>query len=165
MAYLFNRSCFSFRVIPSVALIFDLGVHPGCKINVFHSVDFQTTHIRIPRELVINTASWAPPQTAWIKISWEWGSGMYLFYKLPNNTYVHSKLKLKGLGQWVSTGASSARTPLPQGYLAGSGDIVAAVTQRGALVASSRWRLGMLLDILQCAGRPHHKEWSGSKCQ
>lgn len=33
MAYLFNRSCFSFRVIPSVALIFDLGTHPGCKID------------------------------------------------------------------------------------------------------------------------------------
>lgn len=40
-AYLFNWSCFGFELILSVALIFDLGVHPGCKSIVFQSVDFR----------------------------------------------------------------------------------------------------------------------------
>lgn len=41
MAHLFNWVCFGFKLWLSLALIFDLGMHPGCEINVFHSVDFR----------------------------------------------------------------------------------------------------------------------------
>lgn len=41
MAHLFNWFCFGFKFILPAALIFDLGMHPGCKINVFQSVDFR----------------------------------------------------------------------------------------------------------------------------
>ena len=102
---MFNWSCFGFRFILSVALIFDLGVHPGCKIGVFLSVDFRPpTSEFLGSLLEIYTASWAPPQASWIKISWEWASGLYLFYQLPHDVFVPPKLKLKGSDQWVSTG-------------------------------------------------------------
>lgn len=35
----------------------------------------------------------------------------------------------------------------------------------GCVPASSGWSPGMLLSILQCTGRPHHKEASGPKRQ
>ena len=56
--------------------------------------------------------------------------------------------------------------PSSRGHLVKSRNIFGGYNWRvGLLLASTGWRPGILLNILQCTGRPHDKGLSGPKCQ
>lgn len=52
MAHLFYWACFGFKLWLSVALIFDLAMHPGCMINVFQSVNLRPPTSESPGSLL-----------------------------------------------------------------------------------------------------------------